>query len=192
MSLNDSEKSGGYLICTNCGGYYQLKAGESPSDFDSCECGGLLEYHQGLEEVYWETDETTVDSAEYADDRKLNILKDLSQSIEKEEKTLEEIKDGKWSLMDFVAEKRILDDVREQKKLVNELLDDEIIEGNLVTGTGVKTENFISQVREQRDMMAELDGRSSLNSRFLKTAVTILLIFIAICFVYFFFAIKLT
>jgi len=192
LSLNDSEKSGGYLICTNCGGYYQLKAGESPSDFDSCECGGLLEYHQGLEEVYWETDETTVDSAEYADDRKLNILKDLSQSIENEEKTLEEITDGKWSLMEFVAEKRIMDDVREQKKLVNELLDEEIIESNLVTGTGVKTENFISRVREQRDMMAELDGRSSLNSRFLKTAVTILLIFIAICFVYFFFAIKLT
>ena len=94
--------------------------------------------------------------------------------------------------MDFVAEKRILDDVRKQKKLVNELLDEEIIESNLVTGTGVKTENFISRVREQRDMMAELDGRSSLNSRFLKTAVTILLIFIAICFVYIFFAIKLT
>jgi len=192
LSLNDSEKSGGYLICTNCGGYYQLKAGESPSDFDSCECGGLLEYHRRLEEVYEEPSESSGDYVEYADDRKLNILKDLSESIENEKKTLEEITDGKWSLMDFVAEKRILDDVRKQKKLVNELLDEEIIEGNLVTGTGVKTENFISRVREQRDMMAELDGRSSLNSRFLKTAVTILLIFIAICFVYFFFAIKLT
>ena len=192
MSLNDTEKSGGYLICTNCGGYYQLKGGESPSDFDSCECGGVLEYHRRLEEVYEEPDGTAIDSAEYGDERKLNILKDLSQSIENEEKTLKEITDGKWSLMKFVAERRIMDDVREQKKLVNELLDDEIIESNLVTGTGVKTENFISQVREQRDMMAELDGRSSLNSRFLKTAVTVLLIFIAICFVYFFFAIKLT
>ncbi|HII84385.1 MAG TPA: hypothetical protein HA271_06020 [Methanobacterium subterraneum] len=29
-----------YLICENCGGYYALMDGESPSDFDSCQCGG--------------------------------------------------------------------------------------------------------------------------------------------------------
>lgn len=36
-----------FLICENCGGYYHLKEGESLSDFESCECGGmfyLLEY----------------------------------------------------------------------------------------------------------------------------------------------------
>lgn len=31
-----------YLICENCGGYYPLVDGESPSDFDSCQCGGKL------------------------------------------------------------------------------------------------------------------------------------------------------
>ncbi|WP_321421080.1 hypothetical protein [uncultured Methanobacterium sp.] len=35
----------GYLVCNKCGGYYELKDGESPDDFDlTCECGGTLEY----------------------------------------------------------------------------------------------------------------------------------------------------
>lgn len=35
----------GYLICKKCGGYYELQLGESPEDFDSCQCGGELEYY---------------------------------------------------------------------------------------------------------------------------------------------------
>lgn len=35
----------GVLVCNKCEGYYELKQGESPSDFDDhCECGGRLEY----------------------------------------------------------------------------------------------------------------------------------------------------
>ncbi len=34
-----------YLIRKNCGGYYELQPGESPEDFDSCQCGGELEYY---------------------------------------------------------------------------------------------------------------------------------------------------
>ena len=34
----------GYLVCESCNGYYELKKGESPDDFDSCQCGGILEY----------------------------------------------------------------------------------------------------------------------------------------------------
>ena len=33
----------GYLVCNNCGGYYELQQGESPKHFDlDCECGGQL------------------------------------------------------------------------------------------------------------------------------------------------------
>lgn len=32
----------GYLICDKCGGYYELQPGESPDDFEMCECGGKL------------------------------------------------------------------------------------------------------------------------------------------------------
>ncbi|MGB9979921.1 DUF5518 domain-containing protein [Methanobacterium sp.] len=37
-----------YLICEKCGGYYKLKKGEKPSDFESCECGGSLNYVQNF------------------------------------------------------------------------------------------------------------------------------------------------
>jgi len=55
--------SKGYLVCEECGGYYKLKKGESPSDFVSCECGGSLQHYDSLEEAYTEklqkVDETT-------------------------------------------------------------------------------------------------------------------------------------
>ncbi len=34
----------GYLRCEKCKGYYKLKPGESPKDYDLCECGGELKY----------------------------------------------------------------------------------------------------------------------------------------------------
>jgi uncharacterized membrane-anchored protein YhcB (DUF1043 family) len=40
---------GGYLVCKNCGGYYQLQKEEDPEDFDTCMCGGHLSYHKDNE-----------------------------------------------------------------------------------------------------------------------------------------------
>jgi len=35
-----------YLICGQCGAYYELEKGESPQDFELlCDCGGKLEYY---------------------------------------------------------------------------------------------------------------------------------------------------
>ncbi|MDO9044257.1 MAG: zinc ribbon domain-containing protein [Methanobacteriaceae archaeon] len=31
-----------YLVCEDCGGYYELQKGESADSFDKCECGGKL------------------------------------------------------------------------------------------------------------------------------------------------------
>lgn len=41
----------GYLVCEKCGGYYELKEGESIDDFDGCECGGKFRYVESLDEV---------------------------------------------------------------------------------------------------------------------------------------------
>jgi hypothetical protein len=35
----------GYLKCKSCGGRYDLQPGELPGDFDSCSCGGKLEFY---------------------------------------------------------------------------------------------------------------------------------------------------
>ncbi len=37
-----------YLICEKCGGYYTLKKGEKPEDFEMCQCGGPLRYIQNF------------------------------------------------------------------------------------------------------------------------------------------------
>jgi hypothetical protein len=37
-----------YMVCEKCGGYYQLQEGESPDDFDLCQCGGKLEYKESM------------------------------------------------------------------------------------------------------------------------------------------------
>ena len=34
----------GYLNCEKCNGFYELKEGESPKDFDKCQCVGELRY----------------------------------------------------------------------------------------------------------------------------------------------------
>lgn len=37
-----------YLVCKKCSGYYKLKKGEAPNDFESCECGGELKHVQSF------------------------------------------------------------------------------------------------------------------------------------------------
>jgi len=35
----------GYLKCKSCGGRYDLLLGELPGEFESCQCGGKLEFY---------------------------------------------------------------------------------------------------------------------------------------------------
>jgi hypothetical protein len=56
-STKSSDGSKGYLVCAECGGYYELQPGESPEDYEECECGGKLNYstlllpHNGSEDL---------------------------------------------------------------------------------------------------------------------------------------------
>lgn len=44
---------GNYLVCKRCNGYYELGEGESPDDFEFCQCGGeLILVHDINEYVY--------------------------------------------------------------------------------------------------------------------------------------------
>ena len=38
----------GYLVCKDCGDYYELQPGETANDFDKCQCGGKLIYRKHL------------------------------------------------------------------------------------------------------------------------------------------------
>ncbi|CEL24006.1 zinc ribbon domain-containing protein [Methanobacterium formicicum] len=50
----------GYLICAKCGGYYELQDGESPADFESCECGGTLKYTENGDNINSQIKETPI------------------------------------------------------------------------------------------------------------------------------------
>jgi len=62
--VKKSEK--GYLVCDDCGGYYELKPEESPQDFVACECGGKLKHTKKLETIP-EENEVTNDKSNTAD-----------------------------------------------------------------------------------------------------------------------------
>lgn len=56
QKIQESYEQGGYLICKQCGSYYELQTGESPEDFSlECECGGNLVYQESLNAVEKET-----------------------------------------------------------------------------------------------------------------------------------------
>ncbi len=43
-TIKPARKDQKFLVCSQCGGYYQLQSGESPEDFShECDCGGHLE-----------------------------------------------------------------------------------------------------------------------------------------------------
>jgi len=43
-----SDNSTGYLVCSECNGYYKLQGNESPDDFEKCECGSSLTYYESM------------------------------------------------------------------------------------------------------------------------------------------------
>ena len=43
-----SDNSTGYLVCSGCNGYYELQGDETPEDFEKCECGSSLTYHETM------------------------------------------------------------------------------------------------------------------------------------------------
>lgn len=78
-----------YLVCENCGGYYELKEGESPHDFeDECPCGGHLRYTESLteEDPQFEDDQliddNSIDDVQLMDDNSLEDVQLMDDSPE--------------------------------------------------------------------------------------------------------------
>lgn len=108
----DNMSARGYLVCETCNGYYQLQEGESPSDFDLCECGGHLKYQESHNFIsknkngtttakskeeqldYEEIQEMVIKLKNKAEKRKKQF-EELSKKVEIQEEILNEIKTGK-------------------------------------------------------------------------------------------------
>jgi hypothetical protein len=113
---NDTMSIGGYLICENCNGYYHLQDGESPSDFDYCECGGHLNYQDELDVIsenhssdtfesgeedldYEEMQQMVINLKNKAEKRKKEF-EELSKKVEIQEELLNEIKGSQWTALE--------------------------------------------------------------------------------------------
>lgn len=133
------QSAGGYLVCEDCGGYYQLQPSESPSDFDFCECGGQLFYYADRGEFsnFGQEDEAVSTSLESEEVNKLisnlknkaekrkKLFEELSKKVEIQEELLNEIQEGKWHLWEGIAQKNIQNDVQDQKRLIRDIIEQE-------------------------------------------------------------------
>jgi hypothetical protein len=70
----------GYLVCEKCGGYYKLQKGESPEDFDNCQCGGKLKYVDDLEDYPYNNKNST-DNSLFQESSSVADPEELSNSI---------------------------------------------------------------------------------------------------------------
>lgn len=99
----------GYLVCTFCRGYYELQEGESPDDFDKCECGHVLEYqstvqfHSRTPNPDFEVDEK-LDSEDTALPDNRQIINQLSQQDNVTEDMLSNLKQDSRDLWDIVEQ----------------------------------------------------------------------------------------
>lgn len=62
----------GYLVCKDCGNYYELQPGETANDYDRCRCGGKFIYRKNLNSGI---DDFNVSSHEKSSKSKLNSSK---------------------------------------------------------------------------------------------------------------------
>ncbi|HMK53256.1 MAG TPA: hypothetical protein VK444_00580 [Methanobacteriaceae archaeon] len=125
----------GYLVCASCNGYYRLDRNESPTDFESCECGNPLEYFDTMEEVRIRiystgSPESELDYEEMAEllsviknkaKQRKEVIQELSRRITIQEELLKEIKAGRWSLWNILEQKDLPSDVKKQKKLLENI-----------------------------------------------------------------------
>lgn len=73
----------GYLICEDCGGYYELQNGESPKDFDACHCGGKLKYYNKLNDFF---EENKLQNVSKNETEELLLVQSLIREMDDEEK----------------------------------------------------------------------------------------------------------
>ncbi|GAB4311390.1 MAG: hypothetical protein Kow0019_09800 [Methanobacteriaceae archaeon] len=128
----------GYLVCFNCSGYYELKTGESPDDFEECECGAELHYYDDLEEfISWDMDEATIIGDELDNvfsvienlkskaEKRKKVFEELSKKIELQEDQLIKIKEGKSSILNKIDEKNLSEDINKQKIVLQDIIQEE-------------------------------------------------------------------
>jgi len=198
----------GYLVCCDCSGYYKLKADESPGDFEECECGGILEYHENLDELIKEPRVDTDITGPYYEQTELKemlstlknkaekrkqLFEELSERVAIQEELLHDIKEGKWTLWEAISEKDLREDISEQKRLLSEIIqqEDKDIKDqeDLLTTITAQEDRLFDSITKKRAMLQKelVDREKSLilvNSNFVKVFIGFIIVMILFVFIY--------
>jgi len=198
----------GYLVCCDCSGYYKLKADESPDDFEECECGGILEYHENLDELIKEPRVDTDITGPYYEQTELKemlstlknkaekrkqLFEELSERVAIQEELLHDIKEGKWTLWEAISEKDLREDISEQKRLLSEIIqqEDKDIKDqeDLLTTITAQEDRLFDSITKKRAMLQKelVDREKSLilvNSNFVKVFIGFIIVMILFVFIY--------
>lgn len=96
----------GYLICDTCNDVYKLQDGESPTEFDTCQCGGNLEYYETLQDFVSQF----YDLSNFKSEEGNLLLKKGYNQLKKKNRDLKEdyskLKDAKLELESEIQELR--------------------------------------------------------------------------------------
>ncbi len=123
-------QGGGYLFCNHCGGYYKLKKGESPRDYEKCECGNPLEFCKTDKELELKSynlnqNKEVFDSFQNRISERRNSLKNFFPTVEIEDEYIngELSESGElWDVIDreikVIHQKKYLDILLEQERLM--------------------------------------------------------------------------
>jgi cobalamin biosynthesis Mg chelatase CobN len=125
-SVQFSNESAGYLVCSGCDGFYELQEDETPEDFDKCECGCPLVYYKTREELEkrlknssdlesTQSDETSVEESL----EKTPAEKPPLEKTSVEESSLEQLPDRESVFEEEISKNKNSEKVREIKEPLN-------------------------------------------------------------------------
>jgi predicted RND superfamily exporter protein len=185
----DNLPMGGYLICENCGGYYQLQDGESPYDFDFCECGGSLNYQKDIEIVsrtsdYLEDGESSNNEMDYKEihetiinlknkaERRKKEFEELSKKVEIQEELIKEIKEGKWNITESETPISMQAELNQQKAELQNISGNQDIypldEKSIMEAMNKKNK-LINQIQSKRSEVRNSESSTPMFKNILKS-----------------------
>jgi len=146
----------GYLVCSKCNGFYKLKKGESPTDFESCQCGGDLNYIKDIDANLNEkiSNEKKVDKQKKEFKKQNEDLTKTKKALENEiseRKKLKETFEGKINALEKQLTEKNDELLGVKKELKNLISDNKRLKENFKK----KLKKLEKQLTEKNDELLE-------------------------------------
>ena len=124
-SMETPDNPAGYLVCSHCRGYYELQEGESPDDFERCECGNQLEFRQtiNLQARAYSANFDDPSIKTISSDDKPSIVKQFPPQALVSKETLINIQEDKWDLWDALNQFQSRTDDNNPKKWADDVIE---------------------------------------------------------------------